>query len=646
MAVTLPAVWRSMRCVPRPRRRTGRLRDHARHVGHGRVGPGERGRAGRELRHVVVPQEVVSRHLGAGDPACRPANRGPATAAGEMVRGVLGRLPSARGSVTGRSHDHRCCHARLRRPGGARQGRHDHRAHPVGDACGRGGLPGLLLRRRPSVDTRIQVYELWDDEASLVAHFQHPNYDAMRAALQGQGIVGTANRMFLVARDEPVYGPQGQIRDRFFVDAPVRRRDGRLTRHGRRHRHPRPRGARSGFGQAGRYGPELAVDDDGVPFFRVGTYVMKPMGYRGSVFMDVDKRLRLMDRSGIDRQLLSPNPLTFFHGIDAADAIRVLPRPQRRHGRARGLAPGPVPRRHALPMQDVDASISELTRAVRELGLAAPYVGTDFGFELDDRRLDDLYRTLVELDVPLFLHPASSGRRGPAAPTAACAASTSACWSATPTTRRWRWPRSCSAACSSATPTSTSACPTVAARCRSWSSGSSSPADTRPWVPERPAATAASPRPCAPVVRHPRRRPRAARRPARRHGRHRAAGLRHQLRRLGLGAHAEATDAVRRRPQPATPSGCSGSHRRALRPAPPRPIASYEEAPRAMQPSRPVRPGMLLTNARLFDGTGNEVVADGAVWVDGPHHPARRARRGVRRRARRRARDGTWTGAS
>jgi hypothetical protein len=42
----------------------------------------------------------------------------------------------------------------------------------------------------------------------------------MRTALQGQGIVGTANRMFLVARDEPVYGPQGQIRDRFFVDAP------------------------------------------------------------------------------------------------------------------------------------------------------------------------------------------------------------------------------------------------------------------------------------------------------------------------------------------------------------------------------------------------------------------------------------------
>jgi aminocarboxymuconate-semialdehyde decarboxylase len=167
------------------------------------------------------------------------------------------------------------------------------------------------------------------------------------------------------------------------------------------------------FGRAGRHGPELAVDDAGVPFFRVGTYTMKPMGYRGSVFMDVDKRLRLMDRSGIDRQLLSPNPLTFFHGIEADEAITFC----RVHNDAMAELVASHPDRFlggiALPMQDVDASITELTRAVRELGLAAPYVGTDFGFELDDSRLDDLYCALVELDVPLFLHPASSGGEGP-----------------------------------------------------------------------------------------------------------------------------------------------------------------------------------------------------------------------------------------
>jgi quinol monooxygenase YgiN len=70
----------------------------------------------------------------------------------------------------------------------------------------------------PADDTRIQVYELWDDEASVLAHFRHPNYHSMRATLQSFGLVAAANRMFLVARDEPVYGPGGQIRDRLFVD--------------------------------------------------------------------------------------------------------------------------------------------------------------------------------------------------------------------------------------------------------------------------------------------------------------------------------------------------------------------------------------------------------------------------------------------
>ncbi|MCZ0943181.1 MAG: amidohydrolase, partial [Gammaproteobacteria bacterium] len=51
-----------------------------------------------------------------------------------------------------------------------------------------------------------------------------------------------------------------------------------------------------GFGVAGRYGPELAADGDGVPYFRIGAYRMKPMAYRGTVFMDVDKRLALMDQ--------------------------------------------------------------------------------------------------------------------------------------------------------------------------------------------------------------------------------------------------------------------------------------------------------------------------------------------------------------
>lgn len=164
------------------------------------------------------------------------------------------------------------------------------------------------------------------------------------------------------------------------------------------------------FGTAGAYGPTL-TDRDGVEEFSVGGYRMRPCPYRGSVFMDVDARLRAMDGLGIDLQLLSPNPLTFLGGIEAAPAIA--------HARATNDSMAALVDRHpdrllgaaALPLQDPAAACDELERATRELGLVAAYCGTDYGFGLDDPRLDDVYRCLVELDVPLMLHPATNDGR-------------------------------------------------------------------------------------------------------------------------------------------------------------------------------------------------------------------------------------------
>lgn len=167
----------------------------------------------------------------------------------------------------------------------------------------------------------------------------------------------------------------------------------------------------AGFGVAGRHGPELAVGSDGASYFRIGEYRLK-MAYRGTVFMDFSKRLELMDQVGIDLQLLSPNPLTFFHGIEADLALRYC----RVHNDAMAEVvarhPGRLLGSAALPMQDPEAAAGELERAVRDLGLVAAYVGTDYPFALDDPCLDDLYRTFVALDVPLFLHPASTDGAG------------------------------------------------------------------------------------------------------------------------------------------------------------------------------------------------------------------------------------------
>lgn len=169
------------------------------------------------------------------------------------------------------------------------------------------------------------------------------------------------------------------------------------------------------MGAAGRHGPELTTADDGRPLFRVGGYRLHGVRYAGSAFMDVDVRVAAMDRAGIDFQVLSPNPLTYFHFVDAESAIAFC----RRHNDVLAGVAGRHPDRlgalAALPMQAPAAAADELARAVHELGMLGAYVGTEFGIPLDSPQLDPFYARCVELDVPLFLHPAPAGIDGPPA---------------------------------------------------------------------------------------------------------------------------------------------------------------------------------------------------------------------------------------
>ena len=82
------------------------------------------------------------------------------------------------------------------------------------------GCHAYCFAADPSVPTRIQVYELWDDQASLITHFAHQNYAAMRDVLAAHGITAAWNRAYEVGRNEPVYGAGGKIRTEFFTDDP------------------------------------------------------------------------------------------------------------------------------------------------------------------------------------------------------------------------------------------------------------------------------------------------------------------------------------------------------------------------------------------------------------------------------------------
>ncbi|MBI1385907.1 MAG: amidohydrolase family protein [Rhizobiales bacterium] len=166
-------------------------------------------------------------------------------------------------------------------------------------------------------------------------------------------------------------------------------------------------------GAAGKYGPEFGEDADGRPWYRVGNYRLVGVRHTASPFTDPALRLERMGAAGIDFQVLSPSPLTYFHHIETADAVNFC----RRHNDGSAAIVRAHPDRlgalAALPMQDPVAAREELERAVGELGLWGAAIGTEFAEPLHSEALDDFYDTFVRLDVPLFLHPAPAGIDGP-----------------------------------------------------------------------------------------------------------------------------------------------------------------------------------------------------------------------------------------
>ncbi len=166
------------------------------------------------------------------------------------------------------------------------------------------------------------------------------------------------------------------------------------------------------LGAAGPYGPDLDEGDPAggrLPCFRVGDYRLVGVRYRGTPFMDLDLRLAAMDRADIDLQVVSPNPLTLFTHADAAWADAFCRRHNDEVAALVAGAPGRLRGFAQLPMQDPTRAVTELERAVTELGLVGAYLSTDLGRALDHPAFDPVWAACVELDVPVFFHPVPDG---------------------------------------------------------------------------------------------------------------------------------------------------------------------------------------------------------------------------------------------
>jgi uncharacterized protein len=123
---------------------------------------------------------------------------------------------------------------------------------------------------------------------------------------------------------------------------------------------------------------------------------------------DLDERFREMDRFGDYREIISlPNPpiedlATGPVGLELArignDAMAELcaRHPER--------FPSFVA---AVSMTDVEGSVKEARRAVKELGAAGIQIFTNIaGKPLDDGAFEPIFATMAHLDQPIWLHPA------------------------------------------------------------------------------------------------------------------------------------------------------------------------------------------------------------------------------------------------
>jgi quinol monooxygenase YgiN len=79
------------------------------------------------------------------------------------------------------------------------------------------GCHSYVFSADPNIAGRIVVFERWDDEAALAAHFEHPNYLNMRDLLGEVGLAAADNNKYRCDLVEPVYDKTFTPRADFFT---------------------------------------------------------------------------------------------------------------------------------------------------------------------------------------------------------------------------------------------------------------------------------------------------------------------------------------------------------------------------------------------------------------------------------------------
>jgi quinol monooxygenase YgiN len=80
------------------------------------------------------------------------------------------------------------------------------------------GCVAYCFSADPVTDTRVQIYELWEDQQSLAAHFEHPYFHEMRAVFHLFPRTGGQVKKYRCDLSEPVQDETGTKRADFFTE--------------------------------------------------------------------------------------------------------------------------------------------------------------------------------------------------------------------------------------------------------------------------------------------------------------------------------------------------------------------------------------------------------------------------------------------
>jgi aminocarboxymuconate-semialdehyde decarboxylase len=125
---------------------------------------------------------------------------------------------------------------------------------------------------------------------------------------------------------------------------------------------------------------------------------------------DVPLRLREMDATGVDIQVISPSIMQqCTYGMEPQEALKMDRFGNDRVAEAVARHPDRLVGLGSLPLHDVALSAAELERCVRDLNLRGVIISSHVnGVELGDERLRPFWAKAEELGAVIFVHPAGN----------------------------------------------------------------------------------------------------------------------------------------------------------------------------------------------------------------------------------------------